>query len=116
MDDVLSGAGVVLAEDSRATTRTRARGRHVGGTPIATRALRSLAGFFVLTWACRICGYGTFASWSAIPVVFLGLLGLLVIVAAWLPASVLSEHRQHLVGWGALAAIIVALAVWCYFQ
>jgi uncharacterized membrane protein len=116
MDDLLSGAGAVLAEDSRASTRTRARGRHVGGTPIATRALRSLAGFFVLTWACRICGYGTFASWSAIPVVLLGLLGLLVIVAAWLPASVLSERRQHQIGWVALTAIIAALAIWSYFQ
>lgn len=116
MDDVLSGAGPLLAEDSPAGTRTRARGRHPGGTPIATRALRSLAGFFVLTWACRICGYGTFASWSAVPVVLLGLLGLLVMLAAWLPASVLSERRQHQLGWVALAAIIAALAIWGYFQ
>ena len=69
-----------------------------------------------LTWAFRISGYGTFASWSAIPVVFLGLLGLLVIVAAWLPASVVSEHRQHQIGWVALTAIIAALAIWSYFQ
>src|SRR5579863_2314810 len=116
MDDVLSGAGVVLAEDSHASTRTRARGRHLGGTPIATRAMRSLAGFFVLTWACRISGYGTFASWAALPVVCLGLLGPLVIVTAWLPTSVVSEHRQHLIGWGVLAAIIAALAIWSYFQ
>ena len=116
MDDVLSGAGTVLAEDSHASTRARARRRQLGGTPLATRALRSLAGFFVLTWACRICGYGTLASWSAIPVVLLGLLGLLVIVAAWLPASVLSERRQHQIGWVALTAIIAALAIWSYFQ
>ncbi len=116
MDRVISGEGTVLAADARARDWTRARGRHLGGTPLATRALRSLAGVFVLTWACRISGYGTFASWSAIPVVFLGLLGLLVIVAAWLPASVVSEHRQHQIGWVALTAIIAALAIWSYFQ
>ena len=112
----MSGGGAVLAEDARAGERTRSRGRRLGGTPLATRALRSLAGLFVLTWAFRISGFGTFASWSAIPVVFLGLLGLLVIVAAWLPTSVVSEQRQHLIGWGALAAIIAALAIWSYFQ
>ena len=94
----------------------RARDRRTPpATPIATRALRSLAGVFVLTWAFRISGYGTFASWSAIPVVLLGLLGLLVIVAAWLPTSVVSR-RQHQIGWVALTAIIAALAIWSYFQ
>ena len=116
MDDVLSSAGAALAEDAHASERVRARGRQPGGTPIATRALRSLAGVFVIIWACRIAGYGTFASWSAIPVVLLGLLGLLVTVAAWLPASVLSERRQHQLGWAALIAIIAGLAVWSYFQ
>src|SRR5580704_8107058 len=99
MDSVVTGGGTVLAEEAYARERPRARGRGLGGTPIATRALRSLAGIFVLTWAFRISGYGTFAAWSAVPVVVLGLLGLLVIVAAWLPASVLSEHRQHQIGW-----------------
>ena len=112
----MSGGGAALAEDAQAGEWTRSRGRRLGGTPLATRALRSLAGIFVLSWALRISGYGTFASWSAIPVVFLGLLGLLVIVAAWLPTSVVSEQRQHLIGWGALAAIIAALAIWSYFQ
>ena len=78
--------------------------------------MRSLAGVFLLTWAFRISGFGTFASWSAPPVVLLGLLGLLVIVAAWLPASVISERRQHQIGWVALTAIIAALAIWSYFQ
>ena len=115
MDSVISGGGAVLAEDPHARTRTRAWNRRAG-TPVATRALRSLAGVFVLTWAFRISGYGTFASWSAIPVVILGLLGLLVIVAAWLPASVVSEDRQHQIGWVALTAIIAALGIWSYFQ
>jgi len=116
MDSVISSGGAVLTEEAHARAATRARRRRLGGTPVATRALRSLAGVFILTWTFRISGYGTFASWSALPVVFLGLLGLLVIVAAWLPTSVVSEHRQHLIGWGALAAIIAALAIWSYFQ
>jgi hypothetical protein len=116
MDSVISGESAVLAEDVHPRAWIRAGGRRLGGTPLATRALRSLAGVFVLTWAFRISGYGTFASWSAVPVVLLGLLGLLVIVAAWLPTSVVSEHRQHLIGWGALAAIIAALTIWSYFQ
>jgi uncharacterized membrane protein len=116
MDSLMSGGGAVLAEDAHAREGARARSRRLGGTTIATRALRSLAGVFLLTWAFRISGYGTFASWSAIPVVLLGLLGLLVIVAAWLPASVVSEHRQHQIGWVALTAIIAALAIWSYFQ
>ncbi len=116
MDSVISGGGAVLAEDAHAREWPGGRSRRPGGTPMATRALRSLAGVFVLTWAFRISGYGTFASWSAIPVVLLGLLGLLVIVAAWLPTSVVSERRQHQIGWVALTAIIAALAIWSYFQ
>ena len=42
--------------------------------------------------------------------------GLLAIVTAWLPDQVLSERRQHQIGWAALAAIIAALAIWSYFQ
>src|ERR1700722_7193875 len=116
MDSVMSGGGAGPAGEAGAGERTRSRGRRLGGTPLATRALRSLAGLFVLTWAFRISGYGTLASWSAIPVVFLGLLGLLIIVAAWLPTSVVSERRQHQIGWAALTAIIAALAIWSYFQ
>ena len=113
MDSVISGGGAALAEEAHAGERARGRSRRLGGTPIATRALRSLAGIFVLTWSFRISGFGTFASWSALPVV---LLGLLAIVTAWLPTSVVSEHRQHLIGWGVLAVIIAALAIWSYFQ
>jgi len=80
------------------------------------RALRSLAGIFVLTWSFRLSGYLTFTPWLAIPVVLLGLTGLLVIVAAWLPSSVLNNRRQHQIGWVTLVAVLVALALWSYFQ
>jgi uncharacterized membrane protein len=82
----------------------------------AGRALRSLAGVFVVTWSFRLSGYLTFAPWLAIPVVLLGITGLLVIVAAWLPGRVLDSRRQHQIGWAALAAVIVALALWSYIQ
>jgi uncharacterized membrane protein len=110
------GPSAVLADDADAAAGTSAADRHGGGTPVATRALRSVAGVFIVTWAFRISGYVTFASWSAIPIVVLGLAGLLVIVAAWLPESVLSDRRQHQIGWGALAAVIAGLVVWSYFQ
>jgi hypothetical protein len=35
---------------------------------------------------------------------------LLVIVTAWLPDSVLGS--RHRIGWAALAAVLVALALW----
>ena len=84
-------------------------------TPTA-RALRSLAGLFVVTWSFRLSGYLTFTPWLAIPMVILGLAGLLVIVAAWLPSSVLDSRRQHQIGWVAVAAVIMALALWSYLQ
>jgi uncharacterized membrane protein len=80
------------------------------------RALRSLAGLFVVIWSFRLSGYLTVTPWLAIPVAFLGLTGLLVIVAAWLPGSVLGSRRQHQIGWIALAGVIVALGLWSYFQ
>ena len=115
MGSLIDGANAVLADDADAADSTQTWSDR-GGTPIATRALRSLAGVFVVTWAFRISGYITFASWSAIPIVALGLVGLLVITAAWLPDSVLSDRRQHQIGWVALAAVIAALAIWSYFQ
>ena len=84
--------------------------------PWAARALRSLAGVFVVTWSFRLSGYLTFTPWLAIPVTILGLTGLLVIVAAWLPGSVLDNRRQHQIGWVALVAVIMALAFWSYVQ
>jgi uncharacterized membrane protein len=111
MGSLIAGEDAVLPDDSTST-----RPGHIDRTPTATRALRSLVGVFVVTWAFRLSGYITFASWSAIPVVVVGLAGLLVIVAAWLPDSVLSDRRQHQIGWAALGAVIAALAVWSYFQ
>src|SRR5580692_1041533 len=83
---------------------------------LAARALRSLAGIFVVTWSFRLSGYLTLTPWLAIPVVLLGLTGLLVIVAAWLPSSVLDDRRQHQIGWVTLVAVLVALALWSYLQ
>ena len=85
-------------------------------TTLTARALRTLAGVFVITWSFRLSGYLTFGPWLAVPVVVLGLFGLLVIVAAWLPDSVLGSRRQHQIGWAALFAVLVALALWSYFQ
>ena len=80
------------------------------------RVLRTLAGVAVLTWSFRLSGYLTFAPWLAIAVTALGLAGLLAVVAAWLPGSVLDERRQRRIGWGLLVAALVALALWSYFQ
>ena len=67
------GPSAVLADDVDAAAGTPAADRHGGGAAVATRALRSVAGVFIVTWAFRISGYVTFASWSAIPIVVLGL-------------------------------------------
>ncbi|MGO9725807.1 MAG: hypothetical protein ACLPN6_10690 [Streptosporangiaceae bacterium] len=86
------------------------------GTTWTARALRTLAGAFVVTWSFRLSGYATFGTWVDIPVTLLGLTGLLVIVAAWLPESALSARRQRQAGWIALVAALVGLALWSYFQ
>ena len=80
------------------------------------RVLRTLAGVFVVTWSFRLSGYTSYASWLAFPVIVLGLAGLLIIIAAWLPAQVLSPRRQHQIGWATLGAVLAALALWSYFQ
>jgi uncharacterized membrane protein len=106
-----------VASDARAVRSpagNAAGDREMTGT--ATRVLSSLAGLFVISWAFRISGYLTLASWVAIPVVVLGLAGLCVIVAAWLPDSVLGDRRLHHIGWVALGAVIAGLAIWSYFQ
>ena len=46
----------------------------------------------------------------------LGLTGLLAIVAAWLPGGTLAGRRQRQIDLAVLAAVIVALGIWCYFQ
>src|ERR1035441_2559203 len=54
-------------------------------TTLVGRGLRTLAGIFVVTWSFRLSGYLTFAPWLAVPIVGLGLAGLLVVVPAGLP-------------------------------
>ena len=80
------------------------------------RALRTLAAVFVVTWSFRLAGYLTFGTWVAVPVVLMGLTGLLAIVAAWLPAGTLSGRRQRQLDLFVLVAVIAALAIWSYFQ
>jgi uncharacterized membrane protein len=96
---------------------TRRRGEADGDTTAWTeRTLRTLAAVFVITWSFRLSGYLTFGTWLAIPVVLLGLTGLLAIVAAWLPSGTLAGRRQRQIDIAVLAAVIVALGIWCYFQ
>jgi uncharacterized membrane protein len=93
------------------------RGEADGDTTAWTeRTLRTLAAVFVITWSFRLSGYLTFGTWLAIPVVLLGLTGLLAIVAAWLPSGTLAGSRQRQIDIAVLAAVIVALGIWCYFQ
>jgi len=87
-----------------------------GESSLVTRCLRSLAGAFVIVWAFRLDGYLTFTPWLALPVVFLGLTGLLAIVIAWLPQSLVSGKRQHQIGWITIAAVVAGLALWSYYQ
>jgi uncharacterized membrane protein len=92
--------------------------REAGGDAAAwtERALRSLAAVFVLTWSFRLAGYLTFGTWLAIPVVLLGLTGLLAMVTAWLPRGTLSGQRLRQLDLVVLVAVVIALGLWCYFQ
>jgi uncharacterized membrane protein len=85
-------------------------------TLLVTRCLRSLAGAFVIVWAFRLDGYLTFTPWLAVLVALLGLAGLSAIVAAWLPASLLPDARQHQIGWITIAAIVAGFVLWSYYQ
>jgi uncharacterized membrane protein len=80
------------------------------------RTLRTLAAVFLVTWSFRLAGYPTFGTWVAVPVVIMGLTGLLALVAAWLPRDTLTSRRLHQIDLVVLAAVIVALGIWCYFQ
>jgi uncharacterized membrane protein len=70
----------------------------------------------VIVWAFRLDGYLTFTPWLALAVGALGFTGLSTIVVAWLPTSVVSDARQHQIGWIAVAAAAAGLALWSYFQ
>jgi uncharacterized membrane protein len=80
------------------------------------RTLRTLAGVLVITWSFRLAGYLTFGTWLAVPVVLMGLTGLLAMVTAWLPAGTLPGRRQRQIDLYVLAAVIAGLAIWSYFQ
>jgi uncharacterized membrane protein len=86
------------------------------GSSWSGRALRTLAGIFVVTWSFRLSGYLTFGPWLAVAVVVLGLAGLLVIIAAWLPDRAIGSRRQRQLDWAVLIAVLVALGLWSYFQ
>ena len=115
MPALLARTGPALAASHR-SGQPRVGTADGGEVAWPTRALQTLAGVFVVTWSFRLSGYLTFAPWLAIPVAVLGLTGLLVIITAWLPDSVLGSRARHRIGWAALAGVLVALALWSYFQ
>ncbi|HUZ22420.1 MAG TPA: hypothetical protein VMV07_01500 [Streptosporangiaceae bacterium] len=86
------------------------------GSAWTGRALRTLAGIFVVVWSFRLSGYLTFGPWLAVAVVVLGLTGLLAIISAWLPDQAVGARRQRQADWVVLIAVLVALALWSYFQ
>jgi uncharacterized membrane protein len=103
--------------------RVPASGRPAGADPAdrdgsagAGRALRTLAGVFVISWAFRLSAYLTIEPWLAVAMVALGLTGLLAIISAWLPDHVFGSRRQRQVDWAVLVAVLAALALWSVFQ
>ena len=82
------------------------------GTAWAAAALRTLAGLFAVIWSFRLSGYLTFGPWLAVPVVILGLAGLLAIIVAWLPEAALGRRRQRQADWAVLIAVLAGLALW----
>jgi uncharacterized membrane protein len=80
------------------------------------QTLRTLAAVFLVTWSFRLAGYLTFGTWAAVPVALMGLTGLLALVTAWLPRGTLASRRQRQIDLAVLAAVIIALAIWSYFQ
>ena len=80
------------------------------------RTLRTLAAVFLVTWSFRLAGYLTFGTWVAVPVVLMGLTGLLAMVTAWVPRGTLATRRLRQIDLVVLAAVILALGIWCYFQ
>jgi hypothetical protein len=81
----------------------------------AGRVVRTLAGVLVITWSFRLSAYLTFSPVLAVCVVLLGLSGLLAVILAWVPQGV-TGRRQRWTDWGVLAAVLIGLAVWSYFQ
>jgi uncharacterized membrane protein len=110
-------AGRHRSPTHRVPGSSRAPGGANGDTTALTeRILRTLASVFVVTWSFRLSGSLTFGTWLAVPVVLLGLAGLLGIVAAWLPPGTLGRRRQRQIDLVVLLAAIAGLAMWSYFQ
>jgi uncharacterized membrane protein len=86
------------------------------GSAWAGRALRTLAGAFLVTWSFRLSGYLTSGPWLAVAVAVLGLAGLLAIITAWLPERVIGRRAQRGTDWAVLILVLGALAAWSYFQ
>ena len=82
----------------------------------AGRALRTLAGAFLVTWSFRLSGYLTSGPWLAVAVAVLGLAGLLAIIAAWLPERVLGRRAQHQIDWAGADPGPRRARAWSYFQ
>jgi len=106
-------SGPLSVRDRAGPSAAAAEGDDVAWTG---RVLRTLAGLSVLTWSFRLSGFLTFAPWLAVPVAVLGLTGLLAVVAAWLPATMLGSRAQHRIGWGVLVMALAGLALWSFFQ
>ena len=108
----LRGAGATVGPSG-----SMSHGEDDGDTTAWTgRTLRTLAAVFLVTWSFRLAGYLTFGTWVAVPVVLMGLAGLLALVVAWLPGGTLASRRQRQIDLAVLAAVIIALGIWCYFQ
>ena len=93
-----------------------ADGSGANGGAWAGRALRTLAGTFLVSWSFRLSGYLTSGPWLALAVAVLGLAGLLAIVAAWLPERAFGRRAQRRTDWAVLILVLAALALWSYFQ
>lgn len=109
-------AGVLTPLPESWASAPAAAAPEVDGGAWTGRALRTIAGTFVVTWAFRLSGYLTSGPWLAVAVVLLGLTGLLAIVAAWLPERVLGRRGQRAADWAVLIAVLAALGLWSYFQ
>ena len=111
----LAGLRGAVASPGPAGRRSRSEG-DADGAAWTERVLRTLAAVFLVTWSFRLSGYLTFGTWVAIPVVLLGLTGLLALVASWLPPGVLATRRQRQIDLLVLATVIAALGIWAYLQ
>lgn len=85
-------------------------------TSLATRSLWTLAAFILILWGLRLWAYVSLARWATPLAVLLIALGIMGLVLAWIPDSVVSPRRRKRIGWILLLAAIAGLAAWSYFQ